>query len=158
MIVSKGKVVTFRYTLKSENGDLIETNENGDPMKYLHGTGAIVPGLESSMEGKEANQSYSVTITPEEGYGLFDDSLIFSVPKSSFNDTESLEVGMSVETESKEGYQIFYIKGIEEETVILDGNHPLAGQKLHFDIEINEVRDATSEEKEHGHVHDHHHH
>ena len=153
MNVEKNSVVSFYYTLKNDGGDVIDTNENGEVLSYIHGTGAIVPGLENAMEGKSAGDAFTAEVVPAEGYGEYDDALIFSVPMENFRDPESVEVGMGVEVQSQDGGRILQVKEIDGQTVFLDGNHPLAGETLHFDITISEIRNATDEELEHGHVH-----
>jgi len=153
MNVAKDSVVSFFYTLKNDGGEVLDTNEQGEALSYIHGTGAIVPGLENAMEGKTSGDAFAAVVIPSEGYGDYDDSLIFSVPMENFKDPGKVEVGMSVEVQSQEGTRILQIKKIEDTTVFLDGNHPLAGETLHFDISISDIREATEEELNHGHVH-----
>jgi len=153
MNVAKDSVVSFFYTLKNDGGEVLDTNEQGEVLSYIHGTGAIVPGLENAMEGKTSGDAFTAVVIPSEGYGDYDDSLIFSVPMENFKDPGKVEVGMSVEVQSQEGTRILQIKKIEDTTVFLDGNHPLAGETLHFDISISDIREATEEELNHGHVH-----
>jgi FKBP-type peptidyl-prolyl cis-trans isomerase SlyD len=153
MNIAKNSVVSFYYTLSSDSGEVIDTNVEGDVLSYIHGTGSIVQGLEQVMEGKNEGDSFTTVVAPEEGYGHYDDELLFSVPKESFKEPEKVEIGMSVEVQSKEGMRILQIKNIDGESVLLDGNHPLAGATLHFEISISEVREATAEELSHGHVH-----
>ena len=153
MSIAKNSVVSFYYTLTSDSGEVIDTNVEGDVLSYIHGTGSIVQGLEQAMEGKKEGDSFTAVVAPEEGYGSYDDELLFSVPKESFKEPEKVEIGMSVEVQSKEGMRILQIKNIDGESVLLDGNHPLAGATLHFDISISAVREATAEELSHGHVH-----
>ena len=153
MNIAKNSVVSFYYTVKTDSGEVVDSNEQGDVLSYIHGTGAIVPGLENAMEGKKAGDAFSAVVVPAEGYGEYDDALIFSVPKENFKEPDTVEVGMSVEVQSQEGARVLQIKKIEDETVFLDGNHPLAGETLHFDITISDIREATEEELSHGHVH-----
>ena len=153
MIVAKNSVVSFYYTLKTDDGEVIDTNEQEEVLSYIHGTGAIVPGLENEMEGKTSGDTFTAVVVPEEGYGEYDDALIFSVPMDNFKEPDKVEIGMSVEVQSQEGTRILQIKKIEDSTAFLDGNHPLAGETLHFDIKISDIREATEEELSHGHVH-----
>ena len=154
MQVKKDKVVSFNYTLKNDNGDVIDTSEKREPLSVLQGSGSIIPGLENALEGKEKGDAFSVSLEAGEGYGEYDDQLIFSVPKDRFQDAANLSVGTQVQAQNENGgIQIFTVKEIDEENVILDANHPLAGEKLHFDVSVEEVRDASKEEKDHGHAH-----
>jgi len=153
MVIEKNKVVSIDYTLKGSDGEVIDSSEGQEALQYLHGSGNIIPGLEKQLEGKKAGDAVKAVIDPKEAYGDRDDELIMQFPKSAFEGTENLEPGMQFEASNEGGMQIFTIVGIEGETVTVDGNHPLAGETLHFDVKITEVRDATEEELEHGHPH-----
>ncbi|GIX43422.1 MAG: peptidyl-prolyl cis-trans isomerase [Leptospiraceae bacterium] len=153
MKVQKNTVVTIDYTLKDDNGNIIDTSQGRGPLKYLHGNGNLIPGLEKALEGKEAGESFSVTIPPEDGYGYKDEGLIQEVPRNLFDDSNGLEVGMQFQAQTEQGTYILTIQEIKENTVVVDGNHPLAGQNLNFDINIIDVREATADELAHGHAH-----
>ncbi len=153
MKIQKNTVVTFEYTLKDDNGNIIDSSKGRGPLKYLHGNGNLIPGLEKALEGKEKGNSFSVTIPPEEGYGFQDETLIQEVPKDLFDDSNGLEVGMQFQAQTEQGNYILTIKEIHSNTVVVDGNHPLAGKNLNFDITILDVRNATAEEVAHGHAH-----
>lgn len=153
MQVAKNKVVSIDYTLKDDAGEVIDSSEGFEPLFYLHGFDNIVSGLEKALDGKQAGDQVQVSVSPVEGYGERDDSLQQVVPKEAFQGIEDLEVGMQFRAESDEGHQIVTIMAIDGDEVTVDGNHPLAGETLNFDVTIVEVRDATADELEHGHVH-----
>lgn len=152
MNIAPGVVATFHYTLKNPSGETIDSSDGGEPMAYLHGASNIVPGLESEMEGKKAGDKLTAVVPPEGGYGQKHDGLIQEVPRTAFGD-QPVEVGMRFTAETEQGPHAVAITAVNEETVTVDGNHPLAGETLHFDVEIVEVREATAQETEHGHVH-----
>jgi len=153
MNVEKNKVVSINYTVKDDKGEVIDTSEGRKPLNYIHGLGYIVKGLENALEGKAAGDSISVTVKPEEGYGSYSKDLLFKVEKEKFNQISNLAVGMQIQMQTENGPMIFSVAAIEGETVTIDGNHPLAGKNLHFDVSVAEVRDATQEELDHGHAH-----
>ena len=152
MIVEKDRVVSIDYNLRDNSGNLIDSSEGSDPLEYLHGNGNIIPGLEKALAGKKAGDKLTCSIAAADAYGERDDSLIFKVNKSEFEGAD-IEVGMQFEAHGEEGAQIVTVVGIEGEEVTIDANHPLAGETLNFDVKIVDVREATSEELEHGHVH-----
>jgi FKBP-type peptidyl-prolyl cis-trans isomerase SlyD len=153
MNITKGSVVLFDYTLNDDDTEIIDSSKDGGPLAYLHGEGQIVKGLEKVMEGKKAGDSFSVTVSPEEAYGMPDPAKIAVVSADQIEGGEDLEEGMQLEASNDEGEQIVVVSKIEGDKVTLDGNHPLAGMTLHFDITVREVRAATAEEIAHGHVH-----
>ena len=153
MTITKGSVVLFDYTLTDDERDIIDSSKEGGPIAYLHGEGQIVKGLEKVMEGKKTGDSFSVTVSPEEAYGLPDAAKIAVVSADHIEGGDELEEGMQLEASNEQGEQIVVVSKIEGDKVTLDGNHPLAGMTLHFDITIREVRAATAEEIAHGHVH-----
>lgn len=152
MQISKHKVVTMDYTLRDTEGTVIDSSEGQEPLAYIHGTGNIIPGLEQALEGKQAGDSLSVSIAPDEAYGDRDESLLQVVPRNLF-DVPDVESGMQFQTQSESGPQIVTVVAVTEEEVTVDANHPLAGITLNFDVEVVDVRDATEDELSHGHVH-----
>ena len=123
-------------------------------MAYLHGAGNIIPGLEKALEGKSVGDQMVVEVSAEEGYGPVQEELIQEVPRSSFQGVESIEVGMQFEAQTGQGGAVpVTVTLVTDETVTVDGNHPLAGKDLNFDVTIADVREATAEELEHGHIH-----
>lgn len=154
MEVAQDRVVTIAYTLKDDEGNVLDSSENHGDLAYIHGHQNIVEGLEDALEGKDVGDSVTTTVEPEKGYGDRHDQLMFTVPRSNMPDGD-LEVGMQFAAQDKEGnQQVVTLVDIGDEEVKLDANHPLAGQTLHFDVTVNDVREASDEEVEHGHVHD----
>ena len=162
MQISKNKVVAIDYTLTGADGKVIDSSEGKAPLAYIHGTGSIISGLEKALEGKSAGDTLNVTIPPAEAYGERDDSLMQAVPRSTFGKIKRVEVGMQVQARSGNETRVVTIVGFDKDDMVkVDANHPLAGQTLTFDVKVAEVRDATKEELDHGHVHGpggHHHH
>jgi len=153
MKISKDSVVTIDYTLKDNSGAVLDTSADREPLSYIQGAGAIIPGLENALEGKQKGESLSVTLASKDAYGDYDESLIVTVPKDKLQVDAEIKVGMQFQTQTQYGPRILIVKAIEGNDIKLDGNHPLAGQELNFDVFIKEVREATKEELEHGHVH-----
>lgn len=147
------KVVHIHYTLKNAAGELLDKSSSGEPLGYLHGGGNIIPGLEDALAGKAAGDALSVEVAPEQGYGARDESLVQDVPRGAFEGVDAIEPGMRFQAESEQGARIIEVVAVAEDVVTVDGNHPLAGETLHFDVEVATVRDATAEELAHGHVH-----
>lgn len=163
MTITKNKVVLIHYILKDNSGETLDSSEGHDPLAYIQGIGNLIIGLEEQLEGKAAGDKVKATIAPEKAYGLRNDDNVHIVPLASFqaDGDEQLVEGMQVRVETNDGVAIADVVKIEGEDVTLDLNHPLAGETLHFDVEIVDVRDATHEELEHGHAHGpggHHHH
>ena len=151
--VSANKVVVFDYTLSSNEGQSLESSD-GDPLIYLHGHGNIVPGLERQIEGRAAGDSFQAVVEPSEGYGERIDEEPVAVPRTQFPPELQIEVGMQFAAEDDEGNEIpVWVIAVEQDLILVDPNHPLAGQQLTFDITIHQVRDATAEELAHGHPH-----
>jgi FKBP-type peptidyl-prolyl cis-trans isomerase SlyD len=153
MKVEKNKVVSIHYTLTSDKGEMLDTSEGKSPLPYIHGTGQIIPGLEKEIEGKEKDDKLKAVIAPEDAYGVYNHDQVFVVSKDGFQGDEEITVGLQVQVDTGQGKSIGVVTKIEGENVTLDLNHPLAGQILHFEVDIVDVRDATSEELDHGHVH-----
>ena len=153
-MIKNGKVVNLAYTLKNDGGEVLDQADSKDPFTYLHGGSQIVPGLESALEGLNVGDKKKVTVKPEDGYGEINEELKLSVARSQFPKEMEVEEGMQFETSSPDGAgMVFTVEEIQGDKVMIDGNHPLAGETLHFDVEVLEVRDATAEEVEHGHAH-----
>jgi FKBP-type peptidyl-prolyl cis-trans isomerase SlyD len=147
-------VVSIRYKLSDDNGNVVDTTEGNEPLVYLHGAENIIPGLENALQGKMVGDSLKVTVTPDESYGEIIPELIQSVDRSAFPGIETIEVGMSFEAEDEDGsVERVVVKGVEGNEVTVDANHPLAGITLTFEVEVVDVREGTKEEIAHGHVH-----
>lgn len=160
MKIANGMVVSMHYLLTDENNDTLDSTEEGELFSYLHGHGNIIPGLEKGLEGLEAGQKTHVIVHPKQGYGERNPEAQIEVPLSQFPPDADLAPGDRVSMDSPEGDIIFTVTNISDSSVSLDGNHPLSGMILHFDIEIVDIRPATAEEISHGHAHtgEHHHH
>ncbi len=153
MLIEKNRVVTLNYTLRDEQGAVLDSSGGRGPLSYLHGKGNIIPGLEQALVGKAAGDKLDVTVAPEQGYGRRDERLVQIVPRNKFTEIAEPTPGMQVRTSGPQGARIVTIVRVERDFVTIDGNHPLAGRTLHFSVEIAEVRKATHEEVSHGHVH-----
>lgn len=154
MHATKDRVVSIEYVLRDTEGEIIDQSQAGQPLSYLHGHDNIVPGLEQALEGHDTGEDIRTTIAPEQGYGHYRDELIQTVSRDQFQGVESLGPGMSFHAESEEGPMIVTITDIDGDEVTVDGNHALAGQTLDFSVSIDDVREATATELEHGHVHE----
>jgi len=160
MQIEKHAVVTLAYTLKDANDRIIDQSDDGS-FCYLHGASNIIPGLENALTGKAAGDELTVSVPPEEGYGVHDAGKTQAVPREMFPVEEEIVAGMQFHAQGPDGHQLVVtVVKVEDDRVTVDGNHPLAGVQLNFDVKVLEVREATGEEITHGHVHgpDGHHH
>ena len=153
MNIEKNRVVTFHYTLRDEQGTVIDSSSGRVPLSYLHGKGNIIPGLEQALLGKVAGDKLDVTVQPEQAYGRRDERLVQIVARNLVGDIADLKPGMQVRASGPQGARLVNVVRVERDFVTVDGNHPLAGRTLHFSVEVAEVRKATHEEVSHGHVH-----
>ena len=154
MKVEKDKVVLMHYTLKNDAGDVIDSSDGGDPLPFLQGHGNIIPGLESALEGSKVGDKLDVSIKPEEGYGERMKDAIQEIPSSALQGVDEVKVGMQLQSQDKDGNAFLVtVTKIDDDKITVDGNHPLAGQTLHFSVSIESVRKAEDEELSHGHVH-----
>jgi FKBP-type peptidyl-prolyl cis-trans isomerase SlyD len=153
MQIEKHRVVTLAYTLKDNDDRIIDQSDDGS-FCYLHGASNIIPGLENALTGKVTGDELSVTVPPEEGYGVHDDGRTQSVPRDMFPAGEEIEAGMQFHAQGPEGHTLVVtVVKVEEDSITVDGNHPLAGVQLNFEVKVMDVREATREEITHGHVH-----
>lgn len=154
MTISNGKVVTIHYTLTDDDGATIDSSQDNEPLVYLHGSGNIIPGLENALAGKKTGDALDVKIEPEQGYGPHVPEMVQEVPLTAFEGVDNIEVGMSFQAAAEDGRtQRVVVTQVTDETVTVDGNHPLAGKNLTFDVSVVDIRDASEEEIAHGHVH-----
>lgn len=153
MTVESNKVISIDYTLRNAAGEILDQSAPETPLSYLHGHNNLIPGLENALSGKALGDKVEAVIPPEEAYGEYDDSLIQSVPREMFQGVDEIEPGMQFQTQTPQGIQVITVKEANDETVTIDANHALAGETLHFDVTVKEVRDASEEELAHGHVH-----
>ena len=152
MRVAKETVVAIEYTLKDDQGNVIDASGDRGPMEYLHGAQNIIPGLEQGLDGLVAGDAKQVVVQPQLGYGEYSEKLLQHVPLTAFG-ANTPQVGMRFHAETNLGMRVLTIKKIEGEEVTLDGNHELAGKTLHFDIKVVSVRAAELTELSHGHPH-----
>jgi FKBP-type peptidyl-prolyl cis-trans isomerase SlyD len=151
--ITDGVVVSLAYSL-TVDGELIEQVGSDEPLEYLHGADMIVPGLEAVLEGKERGAKLHVTLPPDQAYGEYDEEEIEEIDRDEMPESEQLEVGMMVEVEDEDGETYYaFVAEINDDTVVLDFNPPLAGKTLTYDVEVLDLREATQEEIEHGHLH-----
>jgi len=154
MQIAANTAVSIDYTLTNENGEVIDSSAGSAPLVYLHGAGNIIVGLEKALEGKQAGDELEVTIEPEEAYGDYSVELVAVLKRAMFEGVDQLEVGMQFHASAPDGgMQIVTIRDIDGDDVTVDGNHPLAGQRLNFKVKVVNVREAQAEEIAHGHIH-----
>jgi FKBP-type peptidyl-prolyl cis-trans isomerase SlyD len=154
MDIAAHAVVSIDYELKNDAGEVLDTSQGKQPLTYLHGVGNLVPGLERALEGKKAGDDVEVSLPPAEGYGDRDEKQIRNVPVRKLRAAKKLEVGGTYPMATDGGGgQLVKVLGLSGDYARVDLNHPLAGKTLHFKVKVVEVREATAEERAHGHVH-----
>lgn len=157
MQIEKDRVVSFHYRLSEPGSGVLEDSRARDPMLYLHGHGGLLPGLEKALAGRQAGESFSVTLAPEQAYGLRDEDARQRVPKShvigAVKGKTDFRPGMVVRLNSGDGPRTVVVTKVGLKTLDVDANHPLAGRTLSFDVEVIDVREASAEEIAHGHAH-----
>ncbi len=149
MQITKNKVAAIHYTLRDNEGTVIDSSSGREPLHYLHGAGNLIPGMEEGLEGKTQGDKFDLRISPDKGYGEKDENLVQKVPRTAFGD-QDVKNGMRFSTNQG---GVVTVTEVGPESVTVDANHPLAGVELNFDVEVVEVREATDEELSHGHVH-----
>lgn len=160
ILIGNNCVVSIHYTLTDDAGNMLDSSINSEPLHYLHGADNLIPGLENELTGKAVGSAFKVKVPPEDAYGIYNDDLVQTVPLDLFKGVEEVKPGMQFETQVANGPELIIVTDVSNGQVTVDGNHPLAGKTLHFDVTVEAIRDATSEELEHGHPHtghDHHH-
>ena len=154
LIIADGLVVVLNYTLRTDEGELIDSSSKDEPMAYLHGADNIVPGLEQALTGKTVGFCGKVTVEPEDGYGEREDLPPQAVPRGAFPSDVEIAAGMQFMAEGPNGeHAPIWIARVEGDEVFVDSQHPLAGETLNFDVEVLAVREATENEMSHGHPH-----
>ncbi len=153
MQIADRRVAAFHYTLTDDGGEVIDSSRDREPLAYLHGAGNIVPGLEKAMAGHAVGDTFQVNVEPSEAYGPRRDELLQTLPKTAFQGVPRIKPGMQFRAQGPQGAILITVTSVEGDQVHVDGNHPLAGHTLHFDVRVTDVRAATAEELEHGHVH-----
>lgn len=153
MTIADNKVVSIHYTLTNTEGNVLDKSDGEQPLVYIHGANNIIPGLEKALTSKAVGDKVNVTIAPEEAYGERNEEMINVVPRSMFGGDMVVEEGMQFQADGNTGPVIVTVTKIVGDEITVDGNHPLAGETLIFDVEIADIRDATADELSHGHVH-----
>jgi FKBP-type peptidyl-prolyl cis-trans isomerase SlyD len=153
MQISNNTAVSIHYTLTDDAGEIIDSTEGGEPMVYLHGSGNIITGLEEALQNKNTGETFTVRIESADAYGEFNDELIQVVSRDMFDGIDKIEVGMQFHTSANSGSGIITVLGVDGDDVTIDGNHPMAGKALNFNVEVVSVRLATKDELSHGHIH-----
>jgi FKBP-type peptidyl-prolyl cis-trans isomerase SlyD len=152
--VKKDKVIEMHYTLKNDSGEVLDSSKGGEPMPFIQGHGNIIPGLEKALEGMKVGDTCDVSVKPDDAYGAHFPEAIQDIPIEAMKAIDNLEIGMELQSKDEQGNAfIVRVKEINEESVTVDANHPLAGETLHFNVSIESVRKASKDELEHGHVH-----
>ena len=151
--VNDGQVVSMEYTLKVD-GEIADSSEGREPLEYVHGAGNIIPGLEREMVGMAVGESKEVVVAAADGYGEEDEKAFMDVPREQFPEEIPMQIGTELQVQNQAGQPMYArIVTVGDKSVRLDFHHPLAGKELHFSVKVVGVREATSEEKEHGHAH-----
>jgi FKBP-type peptidyl-prolyl cis-trans isomerase SlyD len=154
--ITKNCVVTSNFQLFDGDGVEIDSSDRDGPLVYLHGADDLLPDLETALDGHIVGDRLSVELTPDQAFGERDPSLVDRAPRDNFPGIEVIEPGMRFQTEMDDGApMVVTVTDVDDQWVTVDGNHELAGRHLRFELEVVEVREATAEEKAHGHVHQH---
>lgn len=153
MTIADKSVVSIHYTLTNDEGEVLDSSEGHAPLDYIQGLGNIIPGLEKALAGKAVGDKLKVVVEAADAYGEFDPQLVQELPRSMFEGVDEIEVGMAFHAQTGQGMQVVEVMAVEADTVTINGNHALAGQRLHFDVEVTAIREATDNELAHGHVH-----
>jgi FKBP-type peptidyl-prolyl cis-trans isomerase SlyD len=153
MQVADNMAVSIHYTLTNDDGEVLDSSIGDEALVYLHGGGNIISGLEKALHGKVAGDKFNVRIAPEDAYGELMEEMIQVISRDMFEGIDNIEVGMQFHADVSSGSGVVTVVNIEDDDITIDGNHPLAGLALTFDVEVIDVRAATEEEAAHGHIH-----
>lgn len=154
LAVQEKMVVSLDYTVQLADGQVVDSSAGSEPLTYIHGMHMIIPGLEQAITGMQVGDCREVVVSPEEGYGIYVEDAAEWVPLGAFPPGLELAPGMMFQVQDEEGHAIpVYVKEVESDRVLMDYNHPLAGETLYFEVTVVDVRQATPEELAHGHVH-----
>lgn len=152
MEISDNRVASIHYTLTNDQGETLDSSREREPLRYLHGAGNIVPGLEAALAGKEVGDEFKTDVAPAQGYGEHNEAMVQQVPTSAFQGVPEVKPGMQFRAEGPQGATLVTVRKVGDDAVTVDGNHPLAGKTLHFAVEVTDVREATSDELNNGQV------
>jgi FKBP-type peptidyl-prolyl cis-trans isomerase SlyD len=153
-MIGKNSVVSLHYTLKNDDGDVMDSSEGKAPLQYLHGNNNLIQGLEDELSGKTSGAKFDATIPAENAYGERREDFIQVINKEMFQGVENIEPGMTFVAQGEGGAQRqVRVTEVEGDDVTIDANHPMAGMTLHFEVEVVDVREGTEQEIENGHVH-----
>ena len=153
MQVADNMAVSIHYTLTNDDGEVLDSSIGDEALVYLHGVGSIIPGLEKALHGKTVGDKFRVRIDPEDAYGELMEEMVQVISRDMFEGIDNIEVGMQFHADVSSGSGVVTVVNIEDDDITIDGNHPLAGLALTFDVEVIDVRAATEEEAAHGHIH-----
>ena len=153
MHVADNMAVSIHYTLTDDDGEVLDSSIGDEALVFLQGSGNIISGLENAMVGKVAGDKFNVRIAPEDAYGELMEDMIQVISRDMFEGIDDIEVGMQFHADVNSGSGIVTVVSIDDDNITIDGNHPLAGLALTFDVEVIDVRPATEEEAAHGHIH-----
>jgi len=153
MKIAKDKVVALHYTLRNDGGETIDSSSGGEPLAYIHGNGSILPALEAALEGRESGEKFDLRLAAKDGYGERQAALVQVVQRKALATIGKIKVGTQFHAQVPGGARVMTITAVDKDDVTIDGNHPLAGVDLNFNVEVLEVRDASPDELTHGHVH-----
>ncbi len=155
MTIQNNKVITINYVLKDDQGILIDESKDGS-FCYLHGASNIIPGMEDALDGHSKGDEFNLVIEPADAYGEYNPNLTQVVDRTMFEGNDDIKAGMQFQAQDQQGHvMIITVSDVDGDNITIDGNHPLAGITLHYDIEVVDIRDATEDELSHGHVHQH---
>ncbi|TAL46011.1 MAG: peptidylprolyl isomerase [Methylovulum sp.] len=153
MQVADNMAVSIHYTLTNDEGEVIDSSEDNEPLVYLHGGGNIISGLEKALHGKAVGEKFNVRIDAEDAYGEFMDDRVQVISRDMFEGVDDIEVGMQFHADVSSGPGVITVVNVDGDDITIDGNHPLAGVPLTFAVEVIEIRPASREELAHGHIH-----
>jgi FKBP-type peptidyl-prolyl cis-trans isomerase SlyD len=153
MQIADKMAVSIHYTLTNDTGEVLDSSIGDEALVYLHGTGNIISGLEDALQGKVVGDKFNVRIAAKDAYGEQNNEMIQVIPRAMFEGIDEIEVGMQFHADVSSGSGEVTVVKIEGDEITIDGNHPMAGMALTFDVEVMDVRPATKEEAEHGHIH-----
>jgi FKBP-type peptidyl-prolyl cis-trans isomerase SlyD len=158
MKIARNTVVVLRYQISNDAGTVLEDSLEAEPVALLHGHGNVIRGLERALTDHERGDVFDVVVAPQDGYGLRQENQLQRVSKKYFANPRKLKPGMQTHLQTDKGQRLVTVQKVGSKVIDVDTNHPLAGENLHFHVEVVDVREATAAELSHGHAHAHDHH